>query len=166
MTDKRVRLMAEIISAIQLIKLNCWESAFANDVDVVRKEEINTIKWSSFLRANNQTIFFVSAHAMLFASFVTFVLMGGDLNAETVFVTMSLFNVLREPVTYNFPLAIAMLAETMVTCRRMERVLLLDEKQVAEATSITTGGISMNNYCAKWNKVRIVSSTCIDARVC
>lgn len=36
-TDRRVRIMNEIIQAIQVIKMYTWEKSFANMVDSIRK---------------------------------------------------------------------------------------------------------------------------------
>lgn len=36
-TDKRVKVMNEIIQAIQVIKMYAWETSFANLVDKIRK---------------------------------------------------------------------------------------------------------------------------------
>lgn len=36
-TDERINLMNEIISAMKLIKVYCWEKPFADEVDGVRR---------------------------------------------------------------------------------------------------------------------------------
>lgn len=112
--------MSEIISAIRLIKVYCWEMPFASHVDMVRKDEIKTIKRSSLLRAINGALYFVATRLMLFASFIIHIVLGGKLDAETVFVTMSLFNNMRVPVTNQFPAAIALIGETLVSCKRIQ----------------------------------------------
>uniref|UniRef100_A0A672S146 Multidrug resistance-associated protein 5-like n=1 Tax=Sinocyclocheilus grahami TaxID=75366 RepID=A0A672S146_SINGR len=38
-TDRRVRLMNEILGCIKFIKMYCWETAFANNIQSVRSEE-------------------------------------------------------------------------------------------------------------------------------
>ncbi|CAF3332630.1 unnamed protein product [Rotaria socialis] len=39
-TDKRVKIMAEIIKSMRIVKMYCWESAFNREVRFVRKHEI------------------------------------------------------------------------------------------------------------------------------
>ena len=56
---------------------------------------------------------------MLFASFIVYIFIGGRLDAETVFVTMSLFNALKSPVTKHLPQAIGTGAETLVALKRV-----------------------------------------------
>lgn len=67
------------------------------------RREVVTIRRSALLRGANTATFFVATRVMLFASFIVYVLMGKPLDAETVFVIMSLFNSIRIPVTSSFP---------------------------------------------------------------
>lgn len=48
-TDKRIRLMGEIIAAIKLIKVYCWEKPFADVIRKIRKDEINLMKYVLFV---------------------------------------------------------------------------------------------------------------------
>ena len=67
------------------------------------RNEMDSILSSFLLEGINGAMFFVATRTMLFASFVTYVLLGNPLEAETVFVIMSLFNSIRIPVTSSFP---------------------------------------------------------------
>lgn len=68
----------------------------------------------------NLALYFVTVRIMLFASFLVHIYNGGRLDAETVFVCMSLFNTIRIPVTNNLPRAIGVGAETLVAMRRVQ----------------------------------------------
>lgn len=91
---------------------------------------------------------------MLFASFMVHIFIGGNLSAETVFVTMSLFNTLRLPVTNHFPNAIGLGAEALVALKRVQNILLLRERRPRKSQSIETpkGLVVLRNYTAKWNE--------------
>ena len=154
LTDTRVKLMSEIIAAMKLIKVYCWEKPFADTVRDVRSLEMSKIRWTSLLRGINLGLYFVSTRAMLFATLVLYVCLGNQLTAEKVFVVMSLFNGLRIPVTFDFPMAIGTAAELMVGMRRIQRILMLEEKgrEPITSTNQQVGEIIFNDYSAKWNK--------------
>lgn len=113
-----------------------------------------SIKLSSILSGINSATFFVATRIMLFASFVTQVLIGGPMDAETVFVTMSLFNTLRNPVTNQLPQAVGGGAEALVAMKRVKDLLMLEEKNDdnQQASNLPPGTICIKDYNGKWNK--------------
>lgn len=153
-TDKRIKLMGEIISAMKLIKVYCWEQSFADVISGIRKREIHMMKWSALLKGTNSALFFVATRIMLFASFMVYIFLGGALTAETVFVTMSLFNALRLPVTNQFPNAVGLGAESLVACKRIQKILLLEEKPTNNLNKFDTikGSIKLKKYTGRWTK--------------
>ena len=146
--------MSEIISAMRLIKMYCWEKPFADLVADVRQSEINRLKRKAKLGAINRAVYFmIGPRIMMFASLVTYVLLGNSLDPKTVFATMSMYNVLALSVTGALPAGIACLAEVLVACRRVQDILELEEKPRRPiARSSDDGCISLRNYSAKWNK--------------
>lgn len=57
---------------------------------------------------------------ILFSAVVAFVLMGGVIRAEITFSLVQYFNLLQLACNIFFPLALAFLAETKVSVRRLE----------------------------------------------
>ncbi len=76
-------------------------------VHIARKLEIGKIRQSMMLRCVNLALFFVSSKVMAFVCIILFLLDGGELNAEIVFVSMSMFSQIRENLTYHFPFGTA-----------------------------------------------------------
>lgn len=146
--------MGEIIAAIKLIKVYCWEKPFSDVIRKIRKDEIQLMKWTSLLKGTNSALFFVACRIMLFATFMVHLYRGGDLTADTVFVTMSLFNAIRLPVTNQFPNAVGLGAESLVACKRIQKILLLPEKQENSRNQLSgdRGSVEVVNYSGKWNK--------------
>ncbi|KAI1287364.1 ATP-binding cassette sub-family C member 4 [Halotydeus destructor] len=152
-SDKRIRLMNEIISGMRVIKMYSWEEAFAKIIGDMRRSEVRSVRRACMMKAVNLSLFFVGSRMMLFGCLITFVLYGGRLTAETVFVAMSLFNVVRMTMTNAFPSAIAQTAEAMVSLSRLQEFLLLEEKDTAESIEYspeTRGEIIASNVSAKW----------------
>lgn len=130
-TDERIRLMNEIIPAMRVIKMYTWEDPFANLVELAREKEVRLIRYTSILRGINMALFFVSSKVILFISFITYVLLGYTLNAEIVFVAITLFNAVRLLMTLFFPYGVAQLAETLISCARLQEFLLLPQQETS-----------------------------------
>ena len=81
-TDKRINLMGELVSAMKLIKVYCWERHFASVVRDIRTKEIHAMRKTYFLEGVNSAVFFVATKLIMFACFVTHVLMNGRLDPE------------------------------------------------------------------------------------
>ncbi|XP_067118442.1 ATP-binding cassette sub-family C member 4-like isoform X1 [Centruroides vittatus] len=158
LTDERIRLMNEIVAGMRVIKMYTWEFAFANLVDKARRKEIKKIRQTSILRGINIALFFVSSKLILFLSFLTYILLGGQLTARTVFVSISLFNNLRLCMTLFFPYGISQGAEALISLKRLQRFLLLEEQEENEMTvsslrpKLNQCGVWMSKLTASWNK--------------
>jgi ATP-binding cassette subfamily C (CFTR/MRP) protein 4 len=120
LTDERLRLMSEIIPAMRVIKMYVWEIPFSKLVELARIREISTIQKSMILRSINLAIFFVSSKLITFLCLILFVISGGELNAENVFVSISLINQLREVMTLYFPYGVSLGAEALISLRRIQ----------------------------------------------
>ena len=155
-TDKRIRLMTEIVSSMKLIKVYCWEEPFANLVKTIRGDEIACLKKSYLLKAINAALSFVTTRLMLFTSFVIYALMGNTMHPEPIFVIMSLFNTIRIPVTKNLPNAVGAGAEALVAMKRVLNILTMEERSDAtsgeESKNFSHGSVILKSLTAKWTK--------------
>lgn len=131
-TDERVRLMNEIISGIQVIKMYAWEKPFASLVARARRYEIKTIRYTSFMRGIIYSFIMYSTRMSIFACILAYVLLGNSITAEKVFVITSFYNILRQTMAVFFPQGIAQIAEANVSINRLNKFLLYDETQIAK----------------------------------
>ncbi|XP_054157544.1 ATP-binding cassette sub-family C member 4-like [Oppia nitens] len=147
LTDERIRLMNEIIPSMRVIKMYTWEKPFAKLVALARHREVDKIRQSSLLRGVNMALFFVSSKIIIFICLVVFILNGGKITAQIVFMSMALFNGLRNSLTLLFPYAISQGSEALISIKRIQEFLLLEEKQTK------TKYIDMGNDLNDSNKV-------------
>ncbi|CAG2115671.1 unnamed protein product, partial [Medioppia subpectinata] len=104
---------------------------------------MSEIRKSTVLKALNYSISNVSPRAIIFTMFVVYVLSSGHLGAESVFVTISVFNALQFTMTYAFPQSVVLASELYVSCLRIQKYLLLEEIQ--DQPSVTDGDINGKN---------------------
>nr|XP_023023834.1 probable multidrug resistance-associated protein lethal(2)03659 isoform X1 [Leptinotarsa decemlineata]XP_023023843.1 probable multidrug resistance-associated protein lethal(2)03659 isoform X1 [Leptinotarsa decemlineata] len=168
-TDERVRLMNEIISGIQVIKMYTWEKPFAKLVDIVRKREIDQIRATSIIRAILMSCSMVLVRGAVYICILTYILTGNTLTATYAYTISSFYGVLQVTVTMFFPQAVIQFAETTVSVKRIQQFLSYDE--LSNATMIDSGhllngvngkahidtktkevGIHLKNMSVKWLK--------------
>ncbi|XP_050545468.1 probable multidrug resistance-associated protein lethal(2)03659 [Daktulosphaira vitifoliae] len=127
-TDERVRLMNEIISGIQVIKMYTWEKPFAYLVQMARKDEIKQIRGGSYVKGILLSFIIFQTRLALFVSVLGFVLFGNYITAHNVFVVTSYYNILRNTMTVLFPQAIGQIAELLISIKRLQNFLMYEEK--------------------------------------
>lgn len=66
------------------------------------------------------SLFFSSSAVISFVTFMTYVLTGEILKAQTVFTCISLFNMIRVVMALLFPVALTLMNECRVSIKRME----------------------------------------------
>ncbi|XP_005355719.1 multidrug resistance-associated protein 4 [Microtus ochrogaster] len=153
-TDARIRTMNEVITGMRIIKMYAWETSFADLITKLRKKEISKILGSSYLRGMNMASFFIANKIILFVTFTTYVLLGHEIKASHVFVTMSLYGAVRLTVTLFFPAAIEKVSESVISIRRIKNFLLLDELPQRKAQEPWDGKaiVHVQDFTAFWDK--------------
>ncbi|CAH1105165.1 unnamed protein product [Psylliodes chrysocephalus] len=168
-TDERVRLMNEIISGVQVIKMYTWEKPFAKLVEFVRQKEIYEIYHTSTIRAIMMSFNLTMSRNAIFFCVLTFVLTGNRLTASYAYTVTSFYGFLRVAVTQQFPQAVTQFAETRVSISRIQKFLMYEElkrntnilphimngvseKQKLEVENKKEAGIKLKNVAVKWTK--------------
>ena len=133
-TDERVRLMDEIISGIQVIKMYAWEKQFCALVHLARRLELKVIKKSSYLRGLFMTFFLFTTRMSLFVTLVSMLKFGQfidddkyEVTADKIFMFSSYYTILANTMTTMFVRGFAEISECKVSVSRIRSFLLLDE---------------------------------------
>ncbi|CAG9833832.1 unnamed protein product [Diabrotica balteata] len=160
-TDERVRLMDEILSGIQVIKMYAWEIPFRKVIRIARRNEIKIITKSAYVRAAFMALNLFTTRLALFCTLLTVILSKEQITASMVFVVMSYFNVLSMAMSTMFTRGVSEIAECLVAVRRIRDFLLNEEYDPNRSTSGMNGNvksvddfkeiISLKNLTVKWN---------------
>ncbi|XP_055606094.1 ATP-binding cassette sub-family C member 4-like [Uranotaenia lowii] len=181
-TDERIRLMDEIISGIQVIKMYAWEKPFAKLIRLARQLELKIVKKSAYVRGLYMTFLLFTTRMALFCTMMAMVLLGNDLTAAKVFVVSTYFGILANTMSAMFVRGIAEIAEALVAMKRLQRFLEYEEKEgelndakekflkdfgingdvsekqklIESDTQLPTNiAIAMKNVTARWGAVKI-----------
>ncbi|KAJ2656945.1 hypothetical protein IWW48_004768 [Coemansia sp. RSA 1200] len=102
--DERMRLVSEMLTNMKSIKLYSWQNLFLRKIDSLRsRKELNALRK---LAASNGILTFVSSLTAVSVGFATFVVYEifdgtshGPLRSQLIFALLSLFVLIREPIT-------------------------------------------------------------------
>ncbi|GLV41553.1 uncharacterized protein CBL_06782 [Carabus blaptoides fortunei] len=154
-TDERVRLMSEIISGIQVIKMYAWEQPFEKLAQLARKMEIDILTVTSYVRGFSIALMVFTERTVLYVTLVTYVLLGNRLSGDKVFSMAQYFNSIQLYMAIFYPMAIVTFGEAKVSVKRLEAFLLQDENPKTIHQSLITdnkqhGEIMVKKIRASW----------------
>ncbi|XP_065338923.1 multidrug resistance-associated protein 1 isoform X7 [Cloeon dipterum] len=126
--DQRVKLMNEILSGIKVLKLYAWEPSFEQQILKIRDKEIAVLKQAAYLNAGTSFVWACAPFLVSLVTFAVFVLSSDKniLDSETAFVSLSLFNMLRFPLSM-LPMMISSLVQASVSVKRLNKFMNSDE---------------------------------------
>uniref|UniRef100_A0A9J8C7K8 ATP-binding cassette sub-family C member 5 n=1 Tax=Cyprinus carpio carpio TaxID=630221 RepID=A0A9J8C7K8_CYPCA len=145
-TDRRVRLMNEILGCIKFIKMYCWETAFANNIQRVRSEERRVLEWAGCVQSLTVG---VAPVVVVIASVCTFTLhmaLGYDLTAAQAFTVVAVFNSMTFALKVT-PLAVRALSEGSVALFMME-----DRELISNKTEDPYNAVEFKDATLAWEK--------------
>ncbi|XP_052772990.1 multidrug resistance-associated protein 1-like isoform X2 [Mya arenaria] len=126
--DKRIKMMNEILNGIKVLKLYAWEPSFEKKVLEIRNKELAVLKRMSYLNACTTFMWTVAPVLVCLVTFAVYVLVDSShiLDAEKAFVSLSLFNILRFPLSM-LPQVISSVVQVRVSLERLCKFLGNDE---------------------------------------
>uniref|UniRef100_A0A8C5AWW6 Multidrug resistance-associated protein 5-like n=1 Tax=Gadus morhua TaxID=8049 RepID=A0A8C5AWW6_GADMO len=153
-TDRRVRLMNEILGCIKFIKMYCWEDVFAQNIRKVRTEEKKILERAGVVQSLTVG---VAPVVVVIASVCTFTLhmaLGYDLTASQAFTVVAVFNSMTFALKVT-PLAVRSLSEGSVAVKRFQRLFLMDDREViVSKMEEPANAVEFRNVTLAWEKAR------------
>ncbi|GFS19518.1 multidrug resistance-associated protein 4 [Elysia marginata] len=121
-TDKRMKVMSEIISGIRIIKLYCWEKPFGHLVEKLRRLEIRQLRRTRYVQACQMGPYYAASRISSFLFTLTYVLIGreDEIRPGTVFMVVGVFQTLCFTCGIVIPMAAQSLAEMLVVIKRIQ----------------------------------------------
>ncbi|XP_056645129.1 ATP-binding cassette subfamily C member 4-like [Diorhabda sublineata] len=159
-TDKRVKLMSEITSGIQVIKMYAWEKPFKKIIEFSRKKEIDIIAKTSYCYGVVSAMSIFTERLILYITLVTVIALGGRITGDIAFSLAQLFNNIQLAMAINFPKALSYYSEAKVSISRLEEFLILEdmkENQIAVVNEeCKIGDVKLSEVTASWTEASII----------
>uniref|UniRef100_A0A8C5GHE0 ATP-binding cassette, sub-family C (CFTR/MRP), member 2 n=1 Tax=Gouania willdenowi TaxID=441366 RepID=A0A8C5GHE0_GOUWI len=151
--DQRLKIMNEILNGIKILKFYAWEPSFQTQVEDIRNDELKVMKKFAYLSSVSTFIFSCAPALVSLASFAVFVVVSPDnvLTPEKAFTSISLFNILRFPLSM-LPMLIAAMVQTTVSRKRLEKFLSGDDLNTDIIRHDPKSAVSVQNCSLAWEK--------------
>ncbi|KAJ1419431.1 P-loop containing nucleoside triphosphate hydrolase protein [Ochromonadaceae sp. CCMP2298] len=153
-TDRRVKLMNEILNGIRIIKYYAWEAAFKERVEDVRETELELLRLSAYIVAVAFSMVLMAVPVFLpVLIFFTYVKLGGQLDAAKIFTTIALFNLMQFPFIF-LPLGLTQYNQTRVSTQRILEFLAAEElSEYVDPMPAEGLAVEMKNVSMGWVEV-------------
>lgn len=151
-TDQRLKLLANTIEGIKLIKLYAWEQPLSRLITKARYAEFMNILRKYLIRLFWGTIF-TSGHGVVFLfAFWVQVATGNELKIADLIGVMTIVLSLQFYLCFMCSYALELLSFIKVTCQRMTSILSLSEiEEQRTPVSEPQYAIEVENLSASWN---------------
>ncbi|KIK63814.1 hypothetical protein GYMLUDRAFT_40900 [Collybiopsis luxurians FD-317 M1] len=163
--DKRMGVLSEVIGAIKFIKFFAWEHKWTDRVMAEREKEM---RWMLKGRINSVMFYILWQTTPILVSiisFMSYVLLGNELNISVAFTAIALFGMIRTPLNV-LPSIIVQVAQTKVALDRIA-VYLTEEEVTDQVSSLKKDAsaphrpsnfteersFGLENATLKWNEV-------------
>ncbi|CAO3610008.1 unnamed protein product [Mucor fragilis] len=156
-TDKRLKLMNELLSAIRIVKFFAWESEFKKRIIQARENELSAIKSRLMMFMWMVNAWFFIPILIMVTTFYVYT-QEHPLTASVAFTALALFNTFRGALD-EFPLLMTFLIQAHVSVKRVEKFLDEDEVElpVQRNTEAARHGVTLGfveNATFSWDSHR------------
>ena len=126
--DRRTKLMDEVLNGIKVLKLYAWEPSFEDQILKIRDGEIGALKKAAYMNAFTTFLWTCAPFLVALSSFTVYVLIDPNnvLDAQTAFVSLTYFNMLRIPLNF-LPQLLVYLVQVGVSLKRINKFMNSDE---------------------------------------
>ncbi|XP_038050343.1 multidrug resistance-associated protein 5-like isoform X2 [Patiria miniata] len=150
-TDRRTRLLNEVLNCVKLIKMYAWEDSFQQNLTEIRKRERSQLQRSGYLSSYTFGMALSVCPAVILAVAICYKLMESDITAAQAFTLLQLFGSLTT-IMYILPIAIKPLTESVVSVQRIQPILLKSEvSQEWDAPSDPSHALVLTNASFSWD---------------
>ena len=123
-----MKVTHEMLDIIRFIKINAIEKFFYGKVTKKRKEEVEGYRKKGMMDVVTTFVYWSMCPLILSVTFITYALLGNEINSEVAFTTIMIFTTLQNPIGM-VPISIASLVQMVASIKRIEKFLYTGEIQ-------------------------------------
>ncbi|CAB3223726.1 unnamed protein product [Arctia plantaginis] len=126
--DERIKLMTEVLNGMKVLKMYAWETSFQEHLLKIRNKELSILKKMVYFNSITAFLWFSTPFLVSLMTFGCYVLINDTevLDSKKAFVALSLFNILRYPMTI-LPNVLSNAIQLCVSIKRLNKFMNSDE---------------------------------------
>lgn len=129
-TDKRVKLIQELLGGMRVIKFFAWEIPYLERIHELRRQELRKIRSLLIIRSLTSAVAMALPTLATVIAFFAFAYTGGDSrDPATIFTSLTLFNLLRMPLMM-LPVALATATDAKNAFNRLKEVFVAEQLDI------------------------------------
>jgi ABC-type multidrug transport system fused ATPase/permease subunit len=155
-TDKRAKLLQEILGGMRIVKFMAWEIPFLNRIGAIRNMELGYVRTLLVYRSGMMAVAMSLPILAAILAFITYVLTAHELDAATVFATITLFQLMRMPLMM-WPMCLSATADAQNALGRLE--VVFDAEVINENRRIDPSmkdGVRIEHASFTWDAAPVV----------
>ncbi|BGP58188.1 hypothetical protein JCM8202v2_005849 [Rhodotorula sphaerocarpa] len=129
-TDKRARLIGELLSGMRVLKFFAWEIPYLGKLHEYRSAELAKIRKLLIARAGTTGVAMSLPTLATVIAFVTYANTGHSITAAKIFTSLTLFQLVRMPLMM-LPMSLSTITDAKNALNRLTEVLLAEERETA-----------------------------------
>ncbi|KAJ3794573.1 ABC protein [Lentinula aff. detonsa] len=121
-TESRAKLLAESLGVMRVVKYFSYEGPFLDRIFGMRRNELQGVRWMNHMQSVNVAFAYSVPVLAATLSFVTYAhTSGGQFNAAIIFSSLSLFQLLRQPMMF-LPRAMSVTTDAQNAFSRLSKL--------------------------------------------
>ncbi|SPO27552.1 related to ATP-binding cassette transporter protein [Ustilago trichophora] len=158
-TDKRNKAVNEVVGGIRVVKQFAWEQPYSQRIAELRAKEMSFHRVRLYLRSLNLALAFATPTIATVLSFITYALVGNELDAAVLFSSLSFFTLLRTPLQF-LPIACNAVVDAKNAADRIEKVFDAEIQQDQIIRDPTAeNAIQMQEASFTWETIQSETTT-------
>ncbi|XP_022919146.1 ATP-binding cassette sub-family C member 4-like isoform X2 [Onthophagus taurus] len=126
-TDKRLKIVEEVLSSIRMIKMYTWESYFIKKMNEFRRNEIFNLRIIFYLRNLIMHISLVAVRIGVFTSILYYTRKSALVIPANIYLILSCMHTIRMVTAVDFPKLLYSWAEIAASMKRIQNLLISDD---------------------------------------
>jgi ABC-type multidrug transport system fused ATPase/permease subunit len=155
-TDKRAKLLQEILGGMRIVKFMAWEIPFLNRLRAIRGMELKFVRRLLWFRSGMMAFALSLPVLAAILAFITYSLTSHGLSAPTVFTVLTLFQLIRMPLMI-WPMALSSAVDAHNGLTRLAAVFeaeVINDDRIIDPNM--SDGVRLEHASFSWDAAPVV----------
>ncbi|KAL3285858.1 hypothetical protein HHI36_000378 [Cryptolaemus montrouzieri] len=154
-TDKRLKIMDELLTGIQVIKMYAWERTFSKFIESFRNSELIVIKRATYLKSIFPSFLMFVNTTAVFVGILTMIYMAEPISVAKVYKMVVYYSFFNTIISFCYPISVTKNVELYNVLKRIEKFMATEEIKEENMYTFDSNSsereIKLEDICARWS---------------